>query len=121
MLPYHQAVSVSVVTSRKCCLHIQVTKSAASVNALTSPRNSKDDGTADQGNDEATEQPGPQVPPVSTLLEFVAWVVQTGQALNAKALEDWSKGRGGYLIDELSCVREASVRVQVRDMHCACI
>ena len=57
--------------------------------------------------------PGPEVPPVTTLLEFVAWVVLTGHAVGSKAVEDWSKGRGGYLIDELHQVKEAFVRVQV--------
>lgn len=100
----------------KSLLCIQVTKSAAAVNAKVSPRTSKD-GAAENGQnadaEDADQQAGPEVPPVSTLLEFVAWVVQTGQALSRKALEDWSKGRGGYLIDELSYVREASIRVQV--------
>lgn len=88
----------------------QVTKSAAALNAMMSPRIS-DDGSP---STDATEAPaGPKLPPITTLLEFVAWVVQTGQALSPKALEDWSKGRGGYLIDELSAVREAFTRVQV--------
>ena len=53
------------------------------------------------------------MPPVSTLLEFVAWVVLTGHPVGSKAVEDWSKGRGGYLMDELDQVKEASIRVQV--------
>ena len=57
---------------------------------------------------------GPEVPPVTTLLEFVAWVVLTGQALCSKAVGEWSKGRGAYLLDELDQVKEASIRVQVR-------
>ena len=53
------------------------------------------------------------MPPVSTLLEFVAWVVLTGQPVATKAVDDWSKGRGGYLMDQLDQVKEASIRVQV--------
>ena len=53
------------------------------------------------------------MPPVSTLLEFVAWVVLTGHPVGTKAVEDWGKGRGGYLMDELDQVKEASIRVQV--------
>ena len=99
--------------------YAQVTKSAVAVNAKVSPRTSKDGTTEGQDADaeDADKQAGPGVPPVGTLLEFVAWVVQTGQALSPKALEDWSKGRGGYLIDELSCVREASIRVQVNGLQ----
>lgn len=79
---------------------------------MMSPRISEDGGRKQDAK--AAEQPaGPELPPVTTLLEFVAWVVQTGQALSPKALEDWSKGRGGYLNDELSAVREAYTRVQV--------
>lgn len=60
----------------------QVTKSAATVNANTSPRDSKD-GSPEQTQDEEgqeEQESGPEAPPVGTLLEFVAWVVLTGQA-----------------------------------------
>jgi len=94
---------------------VQVTKptSAAATSAKASPpKDSKADKDA-AANGADDEEEGPEVPPVNTLLEFVAWVVLTGHPLGTKAVGDWSKGRGGYLIDELDQVKEASIRVQV--------
>ena len=51
-------------------------------------------------------------PAVTTLLEFVAWLVFTEVPASARSA-NWFKGRGGYLADQLIAVREASVRVQV--------
>ena len=93
------------------------TSAAAAAAAASKPSPPKDSKDA---KDKASSSPegkegsnGPEVPPVSTLLEFVAWVVLTQHPLGTKAVEDWSKGRGGYLMDELDQVKEASVRVQV--------
>ncbi len=89
--------------------------SAATVKA-SPPKDSKGSKGDKQeaGNDEADSQEEcPEVPPVTTLLEFVAWVVLTQHPVGSKAVGDWSKGRGGYLIDELDQVKEAYIRVQV--------
>lgn len=91
------------------------TSAASSASKPSPPKDSKDTqgkaGGSSPGSE--AEEAGPEVPPVSTLLEFVAWVVLTGHPVGTKAVEDWSKGRGGYLMDELDRVKEASVRVQV--------
>ena len=58
----------------------QVTKSAATVNAKTSPRFSKN-GSPEEAQDQdgqEEQESGPEAPPVGTLLDFVAWVVLTG-------------------------------------------
>ncbi len=89
--------------------------SAATVKA-SPPKDSRDSKGDKQeaGNDEAdSQEESPEVPPVTTLLEFVAWVVLTQHPVGSKAVGDWSKGRGGYLIDELDQVKEAYIRVQV--------
>jgi len=89
--------------------------SAAAVKA-SPPKDSKDSkGNKQEASDDDadSQEEGPEVPPVTTLLEFVAWVVLTQHPLGSKAVEDWSKGRGGYLIDELDQVKEAYIRVQV--------
>ena len=86
--------------------------SAAAAGKPSPPKDSKGNkGRA--GNEGEEDDDGPEMPPVSTLLEFVAWVVLTGHAVGSKAVGDWGKGRGGYLIDELDQVKEASIRVQV--------
>lgn len=92
---------------------LQVTRptSAAAAQPSLSKDSKADKQEAVDGLDDADE--GPEVPPVSTLLEFVAWVVLTQQPVGSKAVGDWSKGRGGYLIDELDQVKEAYIRVQV--------
>ena len=89
------------------------TSAAAAAAASAGKASPPKDGKDDTPNDSEADPPGPAVPPVTTLLEFVAWVVLTGHAVGSKAVEDWSKGRGGYLIDELHQVKEAFVRVQV--------
>lgn len=53
------------------------------------------------------------LPAVSTLLDFVAWVVLGGLPTRASRLAGWAKGRGGFLADELGHVQKASVRMQV--------
>ena len=97
---------------------IQVTRptsaAAAAASKPSPPKDSKDAkdkaGSSPEGKEDGND---PEVPPVSTLLEFVAWVVLTQHPVGTKAVEDWSKGRGGYLMDELDQVKEASIRVQV--------
>ena len=98
------------------CPYLQVTRptsaaAAASTSKASSPKDAKDKGGRSSESQE--EGTGLEVPPVSTLLEFVAWVVLTGHPVGSKAVEDWSKGRGGYLMDELDQVKEAYIRVQV--------
>ena len=39
--------------------------------------------------------------------------MDVGNAVLQHALAGWLKGRGGFLSDELGCVREASSRLQV--------
>lgn len=53
------------------------------------------------------------LPAVSTLLDFVAWVVLGSLPTRASRLAGWAKGRGGFLADELGHVHKASVRMQV--------
>jgi hypothetical protein len=61
-----------------------------------------------------------EVPPLSNLLEYVAWLVLmlSGEKFNSQLgsngrLLEWTNGRGGFLTDELDAVRDASVRLQV--------
>lgn len=56
----------------------------------------------------------PPLPAVTTLLDFVAWVVLSGLPPHASRLAGWAQGRGGFLADELSQVHKAAVRVQAR-------
>jgi hypothetical protein len=67
-------------------------------------------GSAESNGVSACHQGTP--PAVTTLLDFVAWLVFTGVPASARSA-NWFKGRGGYLADQLLAVREASVRVQV--------
>jgi len=90
---------------------IQVAKVVAKpASASTSPASKK----AEQADE------GPEVPPLSNLLEFVAWLVLllSGEEFNSQdgsngRLLDWTNGRGGFLSDEMDAVRDASVRLQV--------
>ena len=54
------------------------------------------------------------LPAVTTLLDFVAWVVLSGLPPYASRLGGWVKGRGGFLADELNQVHKAAVCVQAR-------
>lgn len=98
---------------------LQVTRPTSAASAASKPsppkdsKDTQDRAAGSSPGSQAEEAGGPEVPPVSTLLEFVAWVVLTGHPVGTKAVEDWGKGRGGYLMDELDRVREASIRVQV--------
>ena len=92
---------------------LQVTRP---MSAAAAPPSVSKDSKADKqeaNNGVTGTDEGPEVPPVSTLLEFIAWVVLTQQPVGSKAVGDWIKGRGGYLIDELDQVKEAYIRVQV--------
>lgn len=106
-----------------CPCRLQVTRPTSAASAASKPSPSKDSkdakdkaGGASSPGSEA-EDKGADLPPATTLLEFVAWVVLTGHPLGTKAVEDWGKRRGGYLMDELDQVKEASIRVQVQ---CSC-
>lgn len=68
---------------------------------------------ASTSNGPLTDDVAP-LPAVSTLLDFVAWVVLGGLPTRASRLAGWAKGRGGFLADELGHVHKASVRMQVR-------
>lgn len=67
------------------------------------------------------------MPPLSNLLEFVAWMMLQ---LSAEQLEsdkgskgrllDWSNGRGGFLGDQMSALHDASVKLQVI-CHSGCV
>lgn len=98
---------------------MQVTRPTSAASAASKPsppkdsKDTQDRAAGSSPGSKAEEAAGPEVPPVSTLLEFVAWVVLTGHPVGTKAVEDWGKGRGGYLMDELDRVKEASIRVQV--------
>lgn len=58
------------------------------------------------------------VPPLGTLLEFIAWLAlqwlesQT-EGLRSKSSGLWASGRGGFLADEINAVQDASIRLQV--------
>lgn len=102
---------------------LQVTRPTSASSAASKPSPSKDSkdakdkeaGGSSPGSE--AEEKGADLPPVTTLLEFVAWVVLTGHPVGTKAVEDWAKRRGGYLMDELDQVKEASIRVQVSQLQ----
>lgn len=67
---------------------------------------------------EAAEE-GLEVPPLSNLLEFVAWMVLQ---LSAEQFEEedakerllhWMHAQGGFLSDEMGALRQASLKLQV--------
>lgn len=83
----------------------QAARTAADVNGRAAP-----DANGSVNRSSSVQHPAATA--VTTLLEFVAWVVFTELPASARCA-GWFKGRGGYLADQLDAVREASVRVQV--------
>lgn len=65
--------------------------------------------------------PKPDAPPITTLLEFIAWLALqwTGEDSSEGVLKSrgsgfgWVNGRGGFLADEMESVQDASIRLQV--------
>ena len=77
-----------------------------------------DSKTAKQDANESSESDHKAVPDINTLLEFVAWLiwqkqVQAREGTLESRASAWMKGRGGFLSEELSTVRDASIRLQV--------
>ena len=77
-----------------------------------------DDSNPTKHDDDESESEKNAIPDIHTLLEFVAWLIWQkqvegrGNMLESKS-SAWMKGRVGFLSEELSTVRDASIRLQV--------